>query len=135
LAGAGTVREATMGQEGARLLLVEDDQQIGALLEDALADEGYAVRVAVTGREGLAALDEWNPALILLDLRMPDMDGWAFRAEQRALPGSAGIPVLLMTAFALSPDALEPLAPTAVVPKPFDLDVLLDSVRRCLEPA
>src|SRR3954467_7037092 len=98
-----------MGQEGERLLLVEDDQQIGALLEEALAEEGYAVRVAVTGREGLTALDEWNPALILLDLRMPDMDGWAFRAEQRTLPASAAIPVLLMTASSLSPDALEPL--------------------------
>jgi CheY-like chemotaxis protein len=116
-----------------RLLLVEDDEQIREFLQDALTDEGYEVRPAPTGRAGLAALDEWRPALILLDLRMPDMNGWEFRDEQRTIPGLAEIPVIVMTAAADPPEHLAPLAPAAIVPKPFDLDALLETVQRCLD--
>ena len=72
---------------GRRVLVVDDDLSIQGFLAEALADEGYGVRTAANGREALAILREWRPDLILLDLMMPEMDGWEFRGEQRALPG------------------------------------------------
>ena len=109
-----------MAQGRPRVLLVEDDLEIRQFLQDALADEGFDVRAAPTGRAGL------------LDLRMPDMNGWEVRAQQRALPDLAGIPVILTTAVASPHENLQDLAPAAVVHKPFDLDELLETVRRCL---
>ncbi len=116
-----------------RVLLVEDDPQICEFLQDALTDEGFDVRVAATGRVALDVLGQWRPGLILLDLRMPDLDGWEFRAEQRARPDVAAIPVVVTTAGTTPQEDLAALAPAAVVSKPFDLDELLTTVRRCLE--
>jgi DNA-binding response OmpR family regulator len=121
-----------MADGGPRVLLVDDDLQIREFLQDALADEGFEVRAAPTGRAALEALAEWRPGLILLDLRMPDMNGWEFRAQQRAQPDVAGIPVIVTTAGTSSQEDLASLAPDAVVPKPFDLDELMATVRRCL---
>jgi DNA-binding response OmpR family regulator len=121
-----------MADGSPRVLLVDDDLQIREFLQDALADEGFEVRAAPTGRAALEALAEWRPGLILLDLRMPDMNGWEFRAQQRAQPDVAGIPVIVTTAGTSSQEDLASLAPDAVVPKPFDLDELMATVRRCL---
>ncbi len=121
-----------MAEGGPRVLLVDDDLQIREFLEDALADEGFEVRTAATGRAALEALAEWRPGLILLDLRMPDMNGWEFRAQQRAQPEVASIPVIVTTAGTSSQEDLASLAADAIVPKPFDLDELMATVRRCL---
>ena len=60
------------------ILVVDDDPEILAMLRDFLESEGLAVRTAANGAEALEALDEVMPALILLDMRMPVLDGWAF---------------------------------------------------------
>jgi CheY-like chemotaxis protein len=119
------------------VLVVEDDPAIREWLRDALTDEGYAVEAAGTGRAALARLTAWRPRLILLDLKMPDLDGWGFRAAQLADPAIAGIPVVVMTAMAGAgappPEAITALAPAALLRKPFDLEELLDTVLRFLE--
>jgi CheY-like chemotaxis protein len=74
-----------------RVLVVDDDELIRDTLATALADEGYAVRVAADGRAALDSLHEWRPDLIVLDLMMPEMDGYAFRAAQRAEANAADI--------------------------------------------
>src|SRR5262245_7048564 len=84
---------------GARLLLVEDDVSIRSALAEMLGDEGFTVTTAENGR---AALDQLRqgpaPDVIVLDLMMPEMDGWEFRVAQRADPLLAGIPLLAMSA-------------------------------------
>jgi CheY-like chemotaxis protein len=115
-----------------RILLVEDDPALRDTLSEVLAERGYEVTCAGDGREALEALDRRPaPAVILLDLAMPVMDGWAFRAAQRRDPALARIPTIVLSA-SLGPDprSLDDLAPVAALKKPFDLDRLLDALRR-----
>ena len=111
-----------------RVLVVEDDDAIRSLLEVALADEGYEVRTAEHGSAALKILDVWRPELILLDLMMPVLDGWAFRARQVADASLATIPVIVLSAAYQASRQAEILAVAAVLAKPFDLDDLLASV-------
>ena len=107
------------------ILVVEDDDAIRDLLIDVLADEGYLVRAAGDGEEALAILESWRPSLIILDQLMPKMDGSAFRTAQRARPSIAGIPTVLLSAVRnLSEQAIS-LDLAATMPKPFNLDELL----------
>lgn len=82
-----------------RVLIVEDDPDFGLLLSEILEMSGYAT---ATARDGVAALEhlrtEVRPDVIMLDLMMPRMDGWAFRREQAKQPEIASIPVIIMSA-------------------------------------
>ena len=78
------------------ILVIDDDAAVLATIADILRDEGYCVRTAANGKEGLAAAEQQRPALILLDMRMPGMDGWgvARALRHRGLDG----PPVVMTA-------------------------------------
>ena len=121
-----------MPDRGRRVLVVDDDPGIQGFLAEALADEGYGVRTAANGREALAVLQEWWPDLILLDLMMPEMDGWAFRGEQRAMPGVADVPVIVLSAARDLDAKTRELAPAQVFSKPFDLEALLATIERLI---
>jgi len=116
-------------QASRQVLLFDDDQLLRELLVGPLEDEGYGVRAARNGREALAVLDIWRPDLILLDLMMPVMDGWTFRRRQLELEQHATIPVMVLSAGPNLGRGVEALRATVIMPKPFDLDVLLDIVR------
>jgi CheY-like chemotaxis protein len=119
-----------------RVLIVEDDAQIAAVLGETLRDEGYEVRRAANGSEGLAILGEWTPHAIILDLMMPVMDGRTFRAEQRRLPEPlARLPVIVLSGARDVYAQAEALAANAVIAKPFDLDTVLTCVREACERA
>ena len=117
-----------------RILVVDDDDAIRTCVAELLRGEGYEVSSAVNGAEALdllAAADGDGPDLILLDMNMPVVDGWAFAREYRRRPGRRA-PILVMTA---APDAAQRAAEIeahAVLPKPFDIDHALETVRRCL---
>jgi CheY-like chemotaxis protein len=115
-----------------KILVVEDDTAIRQTIAELLEDEGFAVECAVNGADALARLERSAaPALILLDLTMPVMDGWTFRETQRRDPRYARIPTVIVTAaHAGDPRAADPLAPAAYLAKPFDLDRLLATVHR-----
>lgn len=114
-----------MGEQGRNILVVEDDVAIRDLLIDVLTDEGYTVRIAGDGEEALAILEDWPPALIILDQLMPRMDGAAFRVAQRSHPAIAMIPTILLSAVRnLSEQAIS-LDIAATIAKPFNLDDLL----------
>src|SRR5687768_10046276 len=83
-----------------RILIVEDAEEIRASIAEILTEEGYQVVDAANGRHALDALDAAKelPGLILLDLMMPEMDGYEFRSEQQKNPRFKDIPVVLMTA-------------------------------------
>lgn len=109
-----------------RILLVDDDPDIRETLSEFLSDEGYDVASAGNGREALQALrGAPPPCVILLDLSMPVMDGFEFRAEQLKDAAIAGIPVVVVTAgrqtLGFGPEV-------PVVRKPPDLDELLETI-------
>jgi CheY-like chemotaxis protein len=116
----------------ARILIVEDDVAIRQTVAELLEDEGYQVDCAVNGADALALLERSEaPALILLDLMMPVMDGWSFRESQRRDPRLASIPTVVVTASnPADPHTADDLAPDAFLAKPFDLDRLIDTVHR-----
>jgi two-component system cell cycle sensor histidine kinase/response regulator CckA len=119
---------------GARILVVEDDHAICDVLHDVLEDEGYVVLTAPNGREALDALrTAAAPDLIILDLRMPVMDGWQFRALQKSDLALAGIPVIAVSADG-SPQAAA-IDAAAYLRKPLSTESLLDAVSRILADA
>jgi CheY-like chemotaxis protein len=111
-----------------RVLVVEDDDALRETLAEALADEGHDVRVARDGAAALDRLREWSPHVILLDLMMPRMDGYAFRAAQRALPEASAAKVVIVSAARDAEHAASQLAADAWLAKPFGLDEVLHSV-------
>ena len=121
------------GIEGAnpKILLVEDNVEFRAALAATLQDAGYEVETAGTGLEALDKL-RWGlrPRAILLDLRMPAMNGWDFRTEQKKIPALEAIPVIAMTAGHLRQQELEEFF--GCITKPIDLKVLAAMLRRCL---
>ncbi|BDG10498.1 response regulator [Anaeromyxobacter paludicola] len=118
---------------GANILLVEDDAAIRESVADCLVFEGYRVRSASNGRDGLDLLRREKPAVVVLDLLMPVLGGAQFLEEQRRDPEIAGVPVVLMTAAMPSGRNDIPQA-TAYLPKPFDLADLLAVVARFAGP-
>ena len=113
-----------------RVLVVEDDADIRCFVTEALTWEGYEVQQVTNGYEALAVLSEWRADLVLLDLMMPELDGWGFRAEQLARDDLAGIPVVVMSAAWNPHREADKLQAAAVIPKPFELDRLLATVGR-----
>ena len=108
-----------------RVLVVEDDRDTRELLVEALRMEGYEVAAAPDGVQALEHARRVQPHVILLDLMMPVMSGWEFRAMQTRDPSLSSVPVIVMSAFS------DTLAGTASVPKPFDIDEMVDAIRRC----
>ncbi len=113
------------------ILLVEDDDDIRESLIDLLQDRGYAVTAVTNGRDALARLTSGPaPCLIILDLMLPIMDGWEFRAQQTANPTWAEIPVVVLSGV---PDAQQhalKLKAADFLGKPIDLDRLYRTVEQ-----
>ena len=110
------------------ILVVDDDEVILSTIESFLTDEGYSVMIAVNGKEALACVDEYCPFLILLDMKMPVMDGWAFAAAYRERPAPHA-PIIVMTAAHDSRGRAAEIAADGFIAKPFDVDHMLDLVR------
>jgi len=112
------------------VLVVEDEGMVREMLAEALNLEGFDVRSAADGRDALTILERWRPEVILTDVNMPRMDGWAFREELRRRPDLADIPVIVLAAALWDRDRLAGLDAVELMPKPCDLDVLVGAVRR-----
>ena len=119
-----------MSDDACRVLIVKDSPHILHLPVEYLSAEGFDVRAAVNGRQALAVLERWQPDLIVLDLAMPVMDGWTFRATQLRIEEVAEIPVLIFSANFDQRAQIEALKASAVLPTGCDLDELADTVRR-----
>ena len=120
------------GASAKRVLVVEDDRDVRETLERILEDDGYEVSKAADGREALNRLaGDLTPDVILLDLRMPVMDGWSFRNAQRRSSHLAHIPVVAMSADGTS--RAQAISADAFLRKPLDLDDVLTTLRRVLD--
>ena len=119
------------------ILVVEDDFFIRDMLVELLEEEGYTVQGASNGAEALQLLSSSAelPALILLDLMMPVMDGRLFRLEQQRDPRIEAIPVVVLTASSDTEPLPDTFAPAAYVPKPINLQNFLDTVSAIYNPA
>jgi CheY-like chemotaxis protein len=108
------------------ILLIEDELDIREALAEVLISEGYAVQSAANGQEGLDLLQNHpSPSLILLDLMMPILDGWAFLSRRMADPQMQHLPVIIMSAA----DRKRPVGPgLTFIRKPIDLSDLLKKI-------
>lgn len=117
----------------AHVLVVEDDPDLLALLEMVLADAGHRVRTAAHGAEALERVGEELPAVILLDMRMPVMNGWEFARELRARYGHA-CPIVVLTAAENAEQRAAEIGAEGWLAKPFDIEDVLAAVARHLPP-
>ncbi|MGE3610110.1 MAG: response regulator [Bacteriovoracaceae bacterium] len=114
-----------------RILVIEDDTYIRELLVELLESEGYNVASANNGLEGIKTLESSSdPDLILIDLMMPVMDGYAFRTEQLKNPRWSKIPTIVMSAEANAKEKMKPFHVTAFLSKPVELETILKTVSR-----
>lgn len=111
------------------ILLVDDDESILSTVRLLLTEEGYPVVVAANGKEALQHIATQKPSLILLDMKMPVMDGWAFAMAYREFPGPHA-PIVVMTAAHDARQRAAEIAADDVIAKPFDVNRLLDVVRK-----
>ena len=120
-----------------RILLVEDDPDVRSTLADILSLEGFDVEPCDDGDTALARLREGErPDVILLDLMMPRMNGWQFRAQQETDPTLAGIPVVVLSAQgSLSPEQQKRLHAAALLRKPIEVPQLVDALTQSLPTA
>jgi CheY-like chemotaxis protein len=115
------------------VMVIEDDPDIRETVLELLADHALPAVGATDGADALDLLHDPSrekPNLILLDIMMPVMNGFEFRAAQRGDPELAHIPVVVLTAHATAAQAASDLAADGFLKKPFDLDTLLATVRR-----
>ena len=113
------------------ILIVDDDPDVRQLIGELLEEEGYVVAGAANGQVALDLMRSGvEPSLILLDLMMPQLDGWAFRQEQLRDPQLRRVPVVIASASGFSRESIDAeLAPADVLSKPYHADNLLEVVR------
>ena len=118
------------------VLVIEDDTDVRNALAELLSTEGYAVSLTADGGEALDKLRAGlRPSVILLDLMMPNVDGWDFRRAQLDDPTLAAIPVILLTASGFRPDSMRSdRGRLEMLPKPVQAHVLLDTLERLATP-
>jgi DNA-binding response OmpR family regulator len=111
------------------VLVVEDDDGIRELIRSALPSAEYDVICAADGMEGIAFARQFGPALIILDMHMPVLDGWGFLSAYNSLHGQSA-PVIAMSADVKDVLPISPVA--AFLMKPFNIDQLVQIVKGML---
>ena len=121
-------------QQGPLVLIVDDDERVREYVRVNLEMEGYAVREAGSAEEGLGVLDEVSPDLILLDVMMPEVDGWEMLRRVQERHGVGAIPVVMFSGKVDEQSAQEATARGAqgFVGKPFDPQQLIEHAKQLL---
>ena len=119
-----------------KIAIIEDDQAISQMYRIKFQAEGYEVETAENGKIGLELCEKMNPDIVLLDLMMPEMDGWEVYNSLRSDPETRSIPVIVVTARARTQEQLNALRVAKVedyIIKPFGPAQLLESIERVLQ--
>ena len=116
------------------ILVVEDQEDNRRIIRDLLSSAGYEVIEAVTGKEGVAAAESHRPDLILMDIQLPELDGYEATRQIKANPNLHHIPIIVVTSYALSGDDVKAFEAgcDAYVSKPFSPRALLAKIREYL---
>jgi excisionase family DNA binding protein len=117
---------------GPMILLVDDDERVRELVRVNLEFEGYVVREAGSAEAGLAAIEDARPDLILLDVMMPQVDGWEMLRRVQERHGVGAIPVLMFSGQVESQEEARERGAEGFVGKPFDLQQLIDQTKQIL---
>ncbi len=117
-----------------RILVVEDHEDNRRILRDLLTCVGCEVIEAVTGEDGVALAERHRPALILMDLRLPFLDGYEATRRIKANPALSRIPIIAVSSYALSGDDVQAFEAgcDAFISKPFSPRELLAKIREYL---
>lgn len=125
--GSQDKRVAEAGRK--RVLVIDDDLPIRGMLAAALRQQGFQVLLAGDGAEGQRAMTIHQPNVILLDLAMPDVNGWDFLQRLQETGHLGRIPIIVVSAHVrVDPQALLQMGVAAILPKPFHLPDLLDLI-------
>jgi len=120
-------------QGGPLILIVDDDDNVREYVKANLELEGYSVREASSAEEGLAALEEEPPALVLLDVMMPKVDGWEMLRRVQERHGVGSIPVVMFSGKTDESDAeAKARGASGFIGKPFDPRQLIESTKQLL---
>jgi len=121
--------------KGGKVLVVDDDQMITDLIQTVLGREGYDVLVANSGQDGIKTAREKAPSLILMDITMPDIDGYEATKQLKADPRLQGIPVIFLTGRSASEDGGRAFATGGLtyMRKPFTNQQLKDLVALAMQ--
>lgn len=117
------------------VLIVDDEPDNLGVAQKVLSYGGAEVHIARNGLEGLAVLDRIKPTFILLDLSMPEMDGWQMFEKARTLEALKDVPIIALTAHAMAGDKDRVMEAgfDGYIAKPFRIDSFLDDIHRCLQ--
>jgi DNA-binding response OmpR family regulator len=117
---------------GSHVLIVDDEPMVLTATKIVLRSVGFRVSVAESGDAGLALAQQDTPDLILLDVMMPDVDGWETLGRLTEHPATRGVPVIIFTAreHTRGPQLARDLGASAYLRKPFDAEELIELVRR-----
>ena len=120
-----------------RILIVEDNEMNRDMLSRRLVKRGYEIALAVDGEQGLAMARSERPALVLMDMSLPGLDGWEATRQLKAMPETRDIPVIALTAHAMAGDREKALAAGCddFDTKPIELPRLLGKIEALLGPA
>jgi excisionase family DNA binding protein len=119
--------------EGPLVLIVDDDDRLREFVRVNLEMEGYTVREAASAREGLDALEEQSPDLVLLDVMMPEMDGWEMLRQLHERHGVGAIPVIVFSGqVEVDPNAVAKRGAQAFIGKPFSPQTLIERTKALL---
>jgi two-component system cell cycle response regulator DivK len=118
-----------------RILVVEDQEDLRAILRDFLAASGYVVIEAIDGTESVAKAASERPDLVLMDIQLPVLDGYDATRQIKALPGFAAIPIIAVSSFAMKGDEEKARASGCddYVTKPYSPVQLLRTIRSFLD--
>lgn len=116
-----------------RVLVIDDDFDTLDAIGDVLSMEGYEVRCVRSAKDALAQMSQIDPAIIVLDLMMPEMNGWEFLAIRKSDESLSNIPVLVLSADNRSLHQALEFEATEYVAKPIDLDALLNVIARIVD--
>lgn len=126
----GSSNEKRLGDvEKKRVLVIDDDLPLRGMLAAALRQHGFQVLLAGDGAEGQRALTIHHPDIILLDLAMPDVNGWDFLQRLQETGHLGKVPIVVVSAHVrVEPQALLQMGVAAILPKPFNLPELIQVI-------
>jgi two-component system, cell cycle response regulator DivK len=118
------------------ILLVEDHEEVWEMLSRRLRRQGFDVSIAVDGRQAIEACANEHPDLVLLDINLPETDGWTVARQLKADPRCAEIPIIALTAYAAAEDRAKALQAGCddYHPKPIDFSRLVSQIEAALTP-